>query len=145
MRTVTWRLATESDLPALKSMHAEMEKKIGHRMDFPDPFIEPVLCTVVGEVNGIIIQSLSLEATAEAAAGAPHVLSAKEMSAGIEVLESVARAYKIRLVRCFVPMALALPNKDGRPSAIERLLKKLDFTRERPGYQQFFRWLARRD
>lgn len=132
------------DVPALDAMHAEMEKKIGHRLDRPDLFTEPVICAVVGEVNGVIVQGLYLEALAESCACGPSVLAVKEMLDGVAMLEAVARSYKIRLIRCFVPAQLAAPDLFGRPSAIERLLKKLHFVREGPGYQQFFRWLARR-
>lgn len=152
MRHVKWRLAVPEDQPALNAMHQELERKIGFRMDQPDMFTEPVLIAVVGEVEGVIVQGLYLEATAESCVMAPHVLAAKEMADGVAMLEACARNYKIRLVRCFVPECLVPKKSDRRdweekpyrPAALERLLLKLGFTREKQGYQQFFRWLVGR-
>lgn len=151
-RHVTWRLAEAKDIPALDAMHAEMERKVGRKMDRPDLLTEPVICTAVAEVNGVIVQGLFAEAEIEVCACSPHVLAVKEMLEGVALLEQAARKYKIRLVRCFVPENLVPAKSDRReweekqyrPSAIERQLKTFGFTREKPGLQQFFRWLTRR-
>jgi hypothetical protein len=148
-RHVIWRDAEERDLPALKEMHAEMERKIGKKMDCPNLLTEPVVHTVVAEVDGVIVQGLFAEAELEVCACAPHVLGAKEMEEGVRMLEATAAKYKIRVVRCFVPQQLVPARSDRREwtdkpfrrSAIERMLLKLGFTREKPGFQQFFRWL----
>jgi hypothetical protein len=151
-RHVKWRLAVAEDQPALDDMHQRMQKKLGKRMDRPDLFTEPVLITVVGEVNGVIVQGFFLEAVGEACAMAPHVLAVKELQEGVDMLEACARSYQLRLIRSFVP-AFMVPQKSDRreweekpyrPSALERMLTKIGFTREKPGYQQFFRWLVRR-
>lgn len=144
-RHVAWRLAVPEDQLALDAMHKELEHKVGRRMDRPDLFMEPVLVCVVGEVEGKIVQGFYLEAEAESCACGISVLTSKEMADGVAMLEAVARTYKIRLVRCFVPQQLVPENPlASRPSAIQRVLEKFGFVRERPGYQQFFRWLARR-
>lgn len=152
-RHVTWRLAEKKDIPALDAMHAEMERKVGRKMDRPDLMTEPVICTAVAEVDGVVVQGLYAEAELEVCACSPHVLAKREMVEGVKLLEQVAAKYGIRLVRCFVPENLVpgpsdsreWEEKEYRPSAIERQLTKFGFTREKPGLQQFFRWLARKD
>jgi hypothetical protein len=152
MSKVKWRLAVPEDQPALDAMHKELEKKLGKKMDRPDPFMEPVLMAVVGELNGVIVQGFYLEAVGEACAMAPHVLAVKELQAGVDMLEACARSYQLRLIRCFVPDFMVPQKSDRReweekpyrPSALERMLTRIGFVREKPGYQQFFRWLVRR-
>jgi hypothetical protein len=144
MRTVKWEYATEEDMPALDALHILMQKRIGKKLDRPALMAEPVIGTVVAKVDGVIIQGLYAEAEIEVCACGPGVLSAKEMAEGAAMLEKIAHQFNIRIVRSFVPQELLAPKKNGKPSAIARVMKKLKMTREKPGYQQFFRWLVRR-
>lgn len=141
-RGVKWRLAEERDREAIQAMQAEMERKLGRKMDWPDPLQEPVVGTVVGEINGVVVQGLFAEAELEVCACAPHALAASEMQEGVDMLAAIARQYKIRLVRCFVPHILLLKGTITRPSAMERMLRKIGFSREdQSQFAAFTRWM----
>lgn len=110
-------------------------------MDRPDPMSRPVIAAVVKEENGVITQGLYLEAEVEVCAMGTGVLAPAEMAEAVEMLTQVAKEYKIRIARSFVPTIMLPPDKRGRKPAMERLLKKVGFTRERGKIAQFFKWL----
>lgn len=139
---IKWRDYEPRDEAAVKALHAEMEAKIGRKLDLPDLDKQPVLVCQVGETNGVVTHGVFAEAEVEVCAIGINPLSAKEMKPAIKRLTEVAQGYNLHIARCYVPVQLLEPNKRGRKSAISRMLGKIGFTEETGELKQFFKWLV---
>lgn len=140
---MSWRLYKESDQEAVLALHAKMEERIGRKMDLPDLLSEPVICAVVREEHGVIAHCIFLEAEVEACAIGEKPLSPMDLKEAVaQYLLPIAKHYKLRIVRAFVPATLLIGRRNGRPGPIPRILKKIGFKQENDTLVQFYRWLV---
>jgi hypothetical protein len=144
---MAWRWYNPSRYPgdreAVIALHQRMELRVGRPIDLPELSEEPVIAAVVNEVDGQIKHCIFLEAEVEACAVGEEPLPAELVRQAIdEYLMPQVQAYKIRIVRAFVPAMLIAGKRADRLGAVPRLLQKLGFTREDSSMVQFFRWLA---
>jgi len=142
LKPIVWRDYEPEDEAAVRTLQFAMEERVGRKMDLPDLDREPVVVTQVGLTDGVITHCLYAEAELELCAAGIAPLSAEQMEPAVKRMREVADLYKIRIVRCYVPEVMLTKSKRGRDSAIERMLKKLGFTRENESMRQFFRWLV---
>lgn len=138
---IQWADYQPTDRDAVLALHAEMEGKVGCKLDLPDLDKQPVLVCQVGRTNGVITHGVFIEAEVEACIIGPNPLPARELMAPMARLTDVARCYNLRVARCYVP-AVMLERKNKRRSPLERTLRKIGFTREKRTFAQFFKWLV---
>lgn len=136
-----WRRYKKADYAQVKALHEAMCIKVGEKWPFMDPAEEPIVDCIVLEEDGVITRFVALEAELEACHTGVGAVDLDQMNEAIEkFLVPTARAYKIQIVRSFVPSKL-LEGKRNRESAIVRLLRKLGFQRENE-MTQFYRRLG---
>lgn len=129
------------DVQAVADLHREQELRLGQKMDQPDIGVAPVIVSVVREVEGRVTHCIFLEAEAEACALGSEPLTSEEAQEAVrDFLLPVAKKYKLRIVRSFMPEGL-VSGKQGRLGPVARLLGKLGFTREDGHVVQFFKWI----
>lgn len=138
---IHWRdFDPELDYEAVCLLHMQMEKKIGRRLDLPNPGERPVLICVVGETSGEVTHAVLGEAEMEVCAIGPNPLPRNEIYPVMRRLTEVAQFYHIRLARSFVPkQMLVAPN--GRPAPIARILKHANFVHDKDALAQFYHWV----
>lgn len=148
------------DCVSVQKLHAEMENKVGRKLDLPDLMSEPVIACAVGEIGGKVTHAIFLEAQIECCSASPNPLPAEDLKAAMELLLPIAQGYKIQIARCFVPtvliqkqrsrwdefviwmrVTLGLKVSPDRPMPIERTLDAVGFTKENESIQQFYMWL----
>lgn len=142
---VQWRWFERArDAEAVAQLHAQMEQRIGTKLDLPVLDERPIIATVVGETDGVVSHCIFLEAEVEVCSASPNVLTAKDAQGAVEMLMPVLDMYRIRIARAFIP-SLMLEAKGKRKSPLARTMDKLGFTRENASVSQFFRWLATKE
>lgn len=135
-----WRWFEEKDREAVAAIHAQMENRIGRKLDLPDLLEEPVIVAVVCETDGVITDAIFAEAEAEICAASSTILSPEKLQGAIDLMTPVLKGYRLQIARAFVPTHL-LQKRKARPAAIERLLNAIGFTKENESVTQFFKWL----
>lgn len=140
MSEMKWRFYEERDKEAVETIHAQMENRVGRKLDLPDLFEEPVIVAVVLEIDGVVTDCIFAEAEAEVCATSSTVLSPEKLQGAIDLMMPVLKGYRLQIARAFVPTRL-LTQRKNRPAAIERLLNAIGFTKENESVTQFFKWL----
>jgi len=139
---ITWSFFREEDEAERRALHDELEKRAGRELDRPDLMREPVLAAVVGRVKGNIKHVIFIEAEAEVQASSANVLTPQELAVPVGMLMEVIQAYRLRVVRAFVPTQM-LKLRKGRKAAIARMLERIGFVQEDPTLiSQFHMWLG---
>jgi hypothetical protein len=139
---VVWSWYCKEDEAERLLLHAELERRIGRRLECSELLEEPIIAAVVGRVDGVLRHVLFLEAEAELQSGAANVLAPAELAEPLHMLTAAAQFYRLRVVRSFVPAAMMWPAKGSRKPAIARIFEKLGFTQEDPELlTQFYKWL----
>lgn len=142
MTKIQWRLAEPRDEAALRELHAEMERRLGAKLDLPNLFEEPVVACIVGETNGIVTHGVFGEAEVEICAIGVNPLAPREALEAETYLLSLLDRFRIRMVRAFVPTPFLKRRKRGRKAPVERLLVAMGFRREQTRFvTQFYRWI----
>lgn len=141
MKIITWRWYEEKDKAAVQECYANLLKKIGKDWTLPDLMEEPVIAAVVGEIDGKVVTAIFAEAEVEVQIASSEILAANEIQGAMDLLLPIVKGYRLNIARCFVPSEMLTPTKNKRPAAIERMLKKLGFTKENETVTQFFKWL----
>lgn len=133
------------DPEAVSRLHHAMEKRLGCQLDQPDLGKAPVIAAIVREAkDGEITHCLFLEAEVEACLLAETPAPLAEMKRAVdEMLLPILAGYKIRLARSFAPTAALASRRNGKSTPVERILRRLGFTKEDASIQQFFRWLVK--
>lgn len=143
LKHIEWRwFNRDTDMEAVTALHGQMEKRLGRNMDLPELDRRPVIASVVGETNGLITHGVFAEVEAEICAIGPNILPASEARGAEHLLLPALRYYDLRIARCYVPSAMLTAGKRGRPAAMARMLKGMNFTQENETMKQWFRWLA---
>jgi len=126
-----WRTYNEADLPAVERLQTELQTRVRMPMHLPKLDERPILLALVYETDGVITNLAVLEAEAEIMLLGEQALAFAEWDEAATILTQVCCAYRLRMVRAFVP-ALSLGGKTRRGSAIERILHYFGFVREDP-------------
>lgn len=142
MTPIEWTDYHPSDHAAVEELHREMEAKVGRKMDLPDLDSRPILIAMVGRTNGKITHCLFAEAEMEVCAAGTHPLAPEQIAPAVQRITEVGRFYGIRIVRCYVPAVMLESPRKGRKPAIERMLRRIGFTKEKKSMTQFFKWLV---
>jgi hypothetical protein len=130
---MAWRTYTEADLPAIEALQAKLETRV--KMSTPLPKLDerPILLALVRvrDTDGVITNVAALEAEAEIMLLGEEALAFEEWDQAATILTQVCCAYRLRMVRAFVP-TVSLQAKTNRGSAIQRILHYFGFVREDP-------------
>lgn len=101
------RPATPEDMPRIRDLHAETEKRIGMQMDLPDVSDHAaVLGFWVVEHGGKIVKAFYLEKCIEYVEVGTDPLSAGTVWRFQNILFNAARAKGTRFIHCLIPPAL---------------------------------------
>jgi len=100
------RRATRDDMPRLRELHAETEKRIGMKMDLPEVGDRAVLGFWVVERDGKIVRAFYEEIGIEHVEVGTDALSAQEVWRFQQNVFNQAQAKGARYLHCFVPPAL---------------------------------------
>lgn len=133
-KPVEWSLYDAADSEQRWALHHELEKRLGESVECMDLMEEPIICAVVGRVEGRIKHVLYLEAQAELQAGSVNPLSPRQLGEAVAMLMRAAQFYSLRLVRTFQPNKLLVRKNPKRPPALERIVthKSVGFVKEDP-------------
>lgn len=138
---MSWRPYTDADKPSVDALHIQMETRLGRTLDMPDLGKRPMLIGMVYDNDGVVTHAVALEAEAEVMALGETPLASKEWDYAATVLTQVCCAYRIRIVRSFIPSECL--GVSPKLSPIERMLKHFGFVREDHSKMvQFSKWLG---
>lgn len=114
------RQAEPRDVPRIRELHAEIEKKMGRKMDLPAIDDLAVLGFWVQERNGIVVRFFYLERGVEFCTGGEDAEGIEELRQFERCLIALLVKSRARVLHCHVPQQFPNTGRHLEHSGFER-------------------------